>query len=680
MAFICRNIDNASQLKFWPDVMFSSPVERYINELGDVHSIHPDSLAIVLVNLVAATLEFSYVLRANSISNKIPTNLFNLIVARSSYGKSDLTRLLRDMLKTVVLHRPTKFLSTSQIAVGSQVNASLDEMSKAGLMSGLDECCRTVICDEADMTFADVGLFLSNNACLMTLFDRVSHAYIRQLANRSVSGCSTGDIISNMIIRMKSGACFDPAIGRFIFWPLDGPVIPDKLMQRQIDNNLSASLHQFVVTLSFVENAIFSFEDDAIAEMITWGNMCKQRSFDERNTNESLSARLGKAVQHVYRMASFLQTIEIGFDICQDYIEHYQHFPTDGTINADFIDNISDLFHLKYPCQFRLHEPDPFQISKDVALRAIDLISCNMRQFIMLFDNTYAPKVSSIGRQVIVLSPDQQKSSSDDPSSIQHKEFMNLKLFVHTAQNNDFGENDIEETIVTMSSSYTNQSNKCSSHIPLQVEENLFDNLNFFDEEQNEHSNYINIHHEKQNKNLSNVGVCEAIENISLIDVNIFHEEQNYDMHSADTSDVQENINLNNINIFHQEQNNDIHMFDVPDVEENINLNNINICHQESNNDLNQSDGSDVDKNINLTTGSINHHEKNDDLNRFDVSSIEEDIISNDTNIRNKKKRNHLNNIFSSPAAWRTRSKSKTATVMDQEISMLIFLFHINNP
>ncbi|CAF5144930.1 unnamed protein product, partial [Rotaria sp. Silwood1] len=123
MTFICHNIDNASQLKFWPDVMFSSSVERYMNELGDVHSMHPDSLAIVFVNLVAATLEFSYVLRANSISNKIPTNLFNLIAARSSYSKSDLTRLLRDMLKTVVLHRLTKFLSISQIAVGSQVNA-----------------------------------------------------------------------------------------------------------------------------------------------------------------------------------------------------------------------------------------------------------------------------------------------------------------------------------------------------------------------------------------------------------------------------------------------------------------------------------------------------------------------------------------------------------------------------
>ena len=98
-----------------------------------------------------------------------------------------------------------------------------------------------------------------------------------------------------------------------------------------------------------------------------------------------------------------------------------------GTINEDFINNISDIFHLKYPCQFRLKEPDSFQISKDVALRAIDLVSCNMRQFILLFDGTYAPKVSSIGRQIIVLSPDQQKASFDEQSLAHNNGFMTLK-------------------------------------------------------------------------------------------------------------------------------------------------------------------------------------------------------------------------------------------------------------
>ncbi len=90
MNYICRNIDNASQLKIWPDVMFSPPLQNYINELGDIHSIHPDSLVIVLINCAPTTLEFSYVLRPNSINNKIPTNLYNVIVARSCKFKCKL--------------------------------------------------------------------------------------------------------------------------------------------------------------------------------------------------------------------------------------------------------------------------------------------------------------------------------------------------------------------------------------------------------------------------------------------------------------------------------------------------------------------------------------------------------------------------------------------------------------
>jgi hypothetical protein len=179
MAYICRNIDSASELKFWPGVVFSDKLEKYIDELADVHSVHPDSFALILINFVAATLEFSYVLRANISTNTIPTNLYNILVARSckiamtweplaklifsAYGKSDLTRLLRDMLKAVILHRPRKFKSSGHTNADQSISATLDEMSKAGLLAGLDECCRTIVCDEADMTFADVGLFLSSN-------------------------------------------------------------------------------------------------------------------------------------------------------------------------------------------------------------------------------------------------------------------------------------------------------------------------------------------------------------------------------------------------------------------------------------------------------------------------------------------------------------------------------------
>lgn len=72
--------------------------------------------------------------------------------------------MLRDMLKVVADNRPTKFCSTAQSAVGDQVNPTLDEMSKAGLLSTLDDCCRTLVCDEADMTFADSSLFLTNSS------------------------------------------------------------------------------------------------------------------------------------------------------------------------------------------------------------------------------------------------------------------------------------------------------------------------------------------------------------------------------------------------------------------------------------------------------------------------------------------------------------------------------------
>lgn len=83
MAFVNRNIDNASELKIWPGIIFSSELEKYIAELADIYSVHPDSLCIILINCAVATLEFSYVLRANSSNHKVPTNLYNIIVARS---------------------------------------------------------------------------------------------------------------------------------------------------------------------------------------------------------------------------------------------------------------------------------------------------------------------------------------------------------------------------------------------------------------------------------------------------------------------------------------------------------------------------------------------------------------------------------------------------------------------
>lgn len=83
MTFVNRNIDRASQMKISPGVMFSVGMEQYLTRMAELNLVHPDGLALVLLNIVAATLEFSFVLRANDCSKRIPTNLYNLIVARS---------------------------------------------------------------------------------------------------------------------------------------------------------------------------------------------------------------------------------------------------------------------------------------------------------------------------------------------------------------------------------------------------------------------------------------------------------------------------------------------------------------------------------------------------------------------------------------------------------------------
>ncbi|CAF1213934.1 unnamed protein product [Adineta ricciae] len=462
MNYICRNIDNASKVKILPSVMFSPPLAKYVNEVADVHSVHPDSLAIVLINCVAATLEFSYVLRSNCSANQIPTNIYNMVVARSSYGKSDLTRLLRDMLKSVADNRSTKFCSAAQISAGELINPTLDEMSRAGLISALDDCTRMLVCDEADMTFSDVGLFLTNSTyrtspemncrgLVTSLFDRVSHPYVRQLANRTILvkrsklnilGCSTGDIISSMVIRMKSGATFDPSIGRFLFWALDGPVIPDKLKRRNIDNSVFPTLNQFVVVLSFIENTIFEFDLDAVEAIVEWGNSYKTQSYDERNNNECLSARMGKSVQHAYRFAAFLQTLEIGFSICELFIQSHQYFPANGIIGTDFVAKVASLYHSKYSNQFAQNSASPFLISKEVVLRAIDTITGNMHQFMLLFDSTNAPRISAVGRQVIVVSPEQQHASSNIQDSSLNKKQLKKK------QRNDFNFNRVAVAMI----------------------------------------------------------------------------------------------------------------------------------------------------------------------------------------------------------------------------------------
>ncbi|CAM4831869.1 unnamed protein product [Rotaria magnacalcarata] len=538
MAFICRNIDQASKLKIFPGVMLSEPVESYIKELADIHSIHSDSFAIVLLSFVAVTLEFSFVLRANSVNNKIPTNLFNIVVARSSFGKSDLTRILRDMLNTVVFNRPTKFRSKNQINLGSE-------------------------------------------------------------------GCSTGDIVSNMIIRVKSGACFDPAIGRFIFWPLDGPVIPDKLIQRQIDNKMYPSLSQFAIILSFIENSIFSFDEDAINEMIEWGNTCKQKSnvvrvkissieyftlgFEERNTNESLSARLGKVVQHVYRIATFLQTIEIErqrqvlnyndvaasiilfpsvcFTMKQLHESAVIHNHSGGGLLKQVITRLveTDLLEMcergvkhasrttcvyvkRLPLENDMDSQEQFSsiLSEYTYQRnpiSIDLYKKSCESMLLEAVGTVQGDVIQVLKRSEYGERDFSTFINLPKTTKPKTSLCNNQAMAVTTENYNLFQNIIDENaILTIGSSHVDHSTTSSSCSNFPREGNLFDNLNLVNQQPNLDShNVIDVFHEQQSNNLNNI--------------DLFYAEQSVDLNNLDTirqqqpTDSEQNTNSDNNNI-----------------------------------------------------------------------------------------------------------------------------------
>ncbi len=119
-----------------------------------------------------------------------------------AYGKSDITNLIRQVLHAIC------------IASEQVVDLCLDEFTRPGLMNCLDKCTKIFITDEADMVFADTGLFNglskapaeSNFRCMfhfvilcissvvfivvsalvMILYDRMFCPFVRRLANKTI--------------------------------------------------------------------------------------------------------------------------------------------------------------------------------------------------------------------------------------------------------------------------------------------------------------------------------------------------------------------------------------------------------------------------------------------------------------------------------------------------------------
>lgn len=80
-----------------------------------------------------------------------------------------------------------------------------------------------------------------------------------------------------IVTRLKAGGSWDPMIGRFTWWVLDGPPIMEPSVAPVLDPSLP-SIEQFGFACSLFRNCIFLYDDDALKTVIDWGNSMRQRS------------------------------------------------------------------------------------------------------------------------------------------------------------------------------------------------------------------------------------------------------------------------------------------------------------------------------------------------------------------------------------------------------------------
>ncbi|CAF4049448.1 unnamed protein product [Rotaria magnacalcarata] len=205
--------------------------------------------------------------------------------------------------------------------------------------------------------------------------------------------------MGTVVSRLKSGGSWDPMIGRFSWWVLDGPPMMEQLIEPVI-NRLIPSIEQLSFACSLIRNCTFKYDNGALSRVVMWGNSIRQKSYEHRH-DASLSSLLGKSIQHVHRYAAFIQTLEYGLDICMEFIDHFKEFPSDGNIDQSLIERIDGMFHELF------HE---------------QTVSGLLQQMKILMDDTHAPVWNgSSSRSVVVLPISTERNLDVDNSQKKKK-------------------------------------------------------------------------------------------------------------------------------------------------------------------------------------------------------------------------------------------------------------------
>ncbi|CAF1300271.1 unnamed protein product [Rotaria sordida] len=266
---------------------------KYCNEIGKFWQLHADAIPIVLINIAATTCEQSYIFRANQF--KKPLNLYNCVVAKSSYGKSPMLGLVQSSILAVRDSRPMKFREVGDKLNGSNhIRVIFNEATTAGVLDSLKGCTRMLMTEEGDVILQRMGAFLSPTvggrnssvlddcrAQLINLYDHPEQ-YSKRLKNSIVE-------VSDSKLNILAG--------------LTGELI-QRVITRRAQNTLADA---------------FNYTIGAMEER-----------------DDHLASRFGKSVDAVHRLAGLCQIIEFASDMVKAFVQRHGGFE-DESISNEFL-------------------------------------------------------------------------------------------------------------------------------------------------------------------------------------------------------------------------------------------------------------------------------------------------------------------------------------------------------
>ncbi|CAM4809958.1 unnamed protein product [Rotaria magnacalcarata] len=141
-----------------------------------------------------------------------------------------------------------------------------------------------------------------------------------------------------------------------------------------------------------MENFNLFFTIDANERMIEWSDYLKKRSAAEKG-NDHLAARLGKCVQYAHRIVGFLYIIELSYLIGAKYLSSNGHFPINGTITKEFVDEVKILFNQQFS-QYNTHDHQNL-VTLEMVERCRDMLTGNLEQYKLLM--YVAPEEGAMG-------------------------------------------------------------------------------------------------------------------------------------------------------------------------------------------------------------------------------------------------------------------------------------------